>query len=148
MAQNNTNSNPGSGWVARINEEIHEYETIMKQIEDKMIPNLEGMRYGKSPAEQDFKVYATMGLVIIFFFFIAHQVFRYMRNKHLEWKPNVNASTIPDGIRLPLNLIEREIAPSLLVVTFCVSVGAFYFFQLLLTILVAGCSLFLFSAYK
>ena len=100
----------------------------MKLVEDKVIPNLESMIYGLSPAEKDFKLYGKMGLVVIFVFMLAHSWLKYKRLDHLKWMPNVDSKTIPDFIKVPLNMLEREIAPSLLVIVFLMSVGCFYFF--------------------
>ena len=106
------------------------------------------MKYGRSPAEKDFKTYATIAIALLFFISLAHTAVKYLRNKNLNWKPNVNATTLPDGIRIPLNLIERELAPSLMVVTFLISVGCFFFFQLFMLLGIIGSAVFLFFKYR
>ena len=60
----------------------------------------------------------------------------------------INTEKLADGVKLPLNMLEREIAPSLIVLTFLISVGAFQFFQLFLTLVLIGGSVFLFMAYR
>ena len=108
--------------------ELEQYQQIMKLVEDKIIPNLESMIYGLSPAERDFKTYTKIGLVVLLGFMIVHSWLKYKRLEHLKWMPNVECKTIPDFIKVPINMIEREIAPSLLVIVFLMSVGCFYFF--------------------
>jgi hypothetical protein len=55
----------------------------MRLIENDVIPGLEGMQYGLSPAEKYFKTYATFGIFILFGFALVHQIFKYMRLKNL-----------------------------------------------------------------
>ena len=52
--------------------ETEQYLAVMRLIEDEVIPGLEGMQYGRSPAEKQFKTYATIGIVILFGFAIVH----------------------------------------------------------------------------
>ena len=58
--------------------------------------------------------------------------------------PNMDSEKIPDGIKVTLNLMEREMAPSLFVSTFLISCGGFYFGGLfmLICIMIAGAVLF------
>ena len=106
------------------------------------------MKYGVSPAEEDFKRCATIALVLIFIISVVHSGLKFLRNKHCEWKPDVHTKSLADGIRIPLNMIEKELAPSLIVITFCISVGCFYYFQLLLMISMIAISAFLFLNYR
>ena len=50
--------------------------------------------------------------------------------------------------KLPINIIEREMAPSLIVLTFLISVGAYYFFAVLMTLGLVGCFVVLNLSYK
>ena len=128
--------------------ETEQYLAVMRLIEDEVIPGLEGMRYGCSPAEKLFKTYATIGLVILFGFAIMHQVFKYMRLAHLKWLPNMDAADVPVNVKIVLNLIERELAPTLLVLTFLISVGAYYFFALLVSVGIVVLFVWLGRAYQ
>jgi hypothetical protein len=52
------------------------------------------------------------------------------------------------GLSIILNLIERELAPTFLAISFVISVGAYYTFSVVLTFIVIFNSAFLFIAYK
>ena len=54
---------------------------------------------------------------------------------------------IPDGIRVSLNLLERELAPSLFVVTFLISCGGFYLGGLLMMLSCLAAGVILLLAY-
>ena len=62
-----------------------------------------------------------------------------MRLRTNDWKPNVDNPKIPLMIKIPINLIEREMAPSLMVLTFLISVGAYYVFAILMTLGLVAC---------
>ena len=128
--------------------ETEQYLTVMRLIEDEVIPGLEGMQYGRSPAEKQFKTYATIGIVILFGFAIVHQVAKYMRSTHLKWLPNMDAADVPVNVKIVLNLIERELAPTFLVLTFMISVGAYYFFALAMSVGIVALFVWLGRAYK
>ena len=98
----------------------------MTQINTKMIPALEGIKYRRSPAEQDFKKYATFGLVLLFFSSMGHIVLNFFRLRTLNWNPDMNSKDLPDGIKKNLNILEKELASTFLIITFAISVGAFY----------------------
>ena len=120
----------------------------MQDIESKTIQNLEGMGYNKSPAERDFGKSATFGIIVLFFTMLIHQLFKLSRFKQTRWMPEIDSMKISAFVRNALNIIEREIAPSLFCVAFCISVGAYYVWAAWFTfclILNAG---FLFYAYK
>ena len=54
----------------------------MREINNKIIPTLEGMQYGKSQAEKDFKTNATIGIVLLFVISLLHTAIKYLRNKN------------------------------------------------------------------
>ena len=106
------------------------------------------MKYGFSNAEKDFKRNAMFGIFILFVFAGIHQALKFLRLRSLDWKPDVDSVKLPVGIKLPINLIEREMAPSLMVLTFLISVGAYYFFAVLMTLGLIACFVILNLSYK
>jgi hypothetical protein len=60
----------------------------------------------------------------------------------------MDAKDVPVNVKIVLNLIERELAPTFLVLTFMISVGAYYFFSLLLSIGIVALFFWLGRAYK
>ena len=106
------------------------------------------MQYGLSNAERDFKRYAMFGIFILFVFAFIHQALKFLRMKSLDWKPDVDSAKLPINIKLPINLIEREMAPSLVVLTFMISVGAYYVFAILMTLGIIACFVALNLSYK
>ena len=75
---------------AALVEEMRQYLNIMKDIESNGMANLEGLKYGRSPAEKDFKVYATIGIVLLFFYMLLHAALKYLRFRITKWQPNVS----------------------------------------------------------
>ena len=55
---------------------------------------------------------------------------------------------IPDGIRVSLNLFEREMAPSLFVTSFLISCGGFYAGGFFMTLGILVSSIVLLLAYQ
>ena len=88
------------------------------------------------------------GILVLFLFAMIHQGLKYSRFKSIDWKPDVDSIKIPLMIKIPINLIEREMAPSLMVLTFMISVGAYYVFAILMTLGLIACFVFLFLSYK
>jgi len=60
----------------------------------------------------------------------------------------MDSNKLPFFIKMPLNLIERELAPTLVIATMLVAVGCFYLFQAALLFLALGSSLGLYCSYK
>ena len=60
----------------------------------------------------------------------------------------MDAREIPVNIKIGLNLIEKELAPTLIVITFMISVGAFYLIALAMFSLIIVVSVWLGRAYK
>jgi hypothetical protein len=56
----------------------------MHQI-DNFGEHLEGMKYGTSRAEDQFKKCATIGVVFLAVFMIAHQIMKFMRFRATDW---------------------------------------------------------------
>ena len=54
---------------------------------------------------------------------------------------------IPDGLRISLNLFERELIPSIFVTAFLIGVGGYYLGGLLFSLLILANGIFLFMAY-
>uniref|UniRef100_A0A7S3IDP5 Uncharacterized protein n=1 Tax=Strombidium inclinatum TaxID=197538 RepID=A0A7S3IDP5_9SPIT len=79
---------------------------------------------------------------------LLHQGFKYKRFQVTGWLPNVDHHALSRPMQVFGNLLEREMAPTVMVVTFLIGVGAFYTTALLLTIAIAVCGFFLFDAYK
>ena len=94
------------------------------------------MQYGRSRAEKDFKICSTVVISLILALALFHQVLKLMKYKSLNWNSVNSSQTIPLGIKLMLTLIEKEIAPALLCITFCVSTGASYIGVIVFTILI------------
>ena len=88
------------------------------------------------------------GLFILFVFALIHQALKFLRLRSLDWKPDVDSAKLPINIKLPINLIEREMAPSLMVLTFMISVGAYYVFAILMTLGIIACFVALNLSYK
>ena len=59
-----------------------------------------------------------------------------------------NSSSLSAGLTTILNLLEKELAPTFLVVSFLISVGAYYAFSVFLTFLVLFIGAALFLSYK
>tara|TARA_B110000305_G_C19135424_1_gene490952 strand:- start:418 stop:636 length:219 start_codon:yes stop_codon:yes gene_type:complete len=59
--------------------ELEQYLEIMKQIEDFSVDKLEGMQYGTSPAEKDFKSAATFGILLILVLCGLHHAAKFVR---------------------------------------------------------------------
>ena len=138
----------GDPLLAKLNQEIEEYSEIMNKIESNLLVNLEGLQYGKSNTEHQFTTFSVLALVMVFFLMLAHSFLKYKRFQHNNWKPNINTTTLAEGISMPLRLIEHELAPTLFIVTFLISVGGFYFFELFLLLVIIGVSIYLFQGYR
>ena len=63
----------------------------MHQI-DNFGEHLEGMVIGTSRAEDLFKKCASIAVVVLFVFMLAHQVMKFLRFKQTDWQPNVSST--------------------------------------------------------
>jgi len=105
------------------------------------------MEIGTSRAEDQFKKCASIAVVVLFLFMLAHQVMKFLRFKQTEWQPNMNLYKIPDGIKTLSNMMEKELAPTFMVITFLISVGSFYGFATICLACVVVTSAILFFGY-
>ena len=56
---------------------------------------------------------------------LVHQFLKWRRFKYSRWQPIGDHEKVPDGVRVNLNIIERELTPSIFVVACLISVGAY-----------------------
>jgi len=63
---------------------MDQYTWLMHQI-DNFGEHLEGMKYGTSRAEDQFKKCATIGVLFLAVFMIAHQIMKFMRFRATDW---------------------------------------------------------------
>ena len=136
---------------------MQEYVDIMERIRLDTLIELEGMKYGKSGSEKAFKGFATFGVFILFAYMCLHQFLKYMRFLKTKWQPNVSilnltlqmdSKEVGDGIRVNINLFERELMPSIFVTGFMIGVGAYYWWATFFSLVLLGCGLFLAHAYR
>ena len=110
--------------------------------------HLEGMNYKLSKEEDKFKVCATFCLVMIFFTYSVHQTMKFFRFKQTNWHPDMNSKSIAPWVKLSLDLIEQQFAPSLIVICMNVSVGATHGFAVVLTLIIFLMFIFMFVTQK
>lgn len=106
------------------------------------------MKYGKSLGEKEFGTSAVIAILILFACFIVHSAMKCLRFRNTDWLPHVDSPKLPDGIKLFVNMIERDLAPSILCLAFQISVGGCYFPSILLIIIIFVLGSIQFMSYR
>ena len=107
--------------------------TLEKLSENDQV--LDGMIISLKEDQDKFKSCGTFCLVLIFFTFIAHQSMKYFRFTNTNWQPDINAKSVAPWAKIVLDLVEKEFAPSLMVLVFSISTGATRVFAVILSLL-------------
>ena len=77
----------------KLHNKLYEIDKVMFEIDTNIIKRINGMMYGKSPAERDFQVFSVIGILLIFALSLLHSFLRFKKLKNNQWKlPKVSYS--------------------------------------------------------
>ena len=120
----------------------------MRDIENFAMNGLEGMGYRLTVQQRDFQNYTRAAIILLTFLMVFHSAVKFLRLRQLNFMPAPDSYKISRLIRAICNVIERDMAPPLIILAISIATATFHALSIVLVGMVLLLSFYLMYAYN